>query len=317
MVSQEIIQRLIDGLVLFATDLLMPVMAVGFVLAVILRWLIYYTVKREDWFTREFDKRVEQFRDSGLAKGEHSFYVLTKRLLEKTYYELFEMRSMLKRRKPDPIMAFGDRVFLIQNGVARLVRSTLKNIKFIKFEAHEPKLFDISKKTLSRNPCFSKVFGVLPAATFNDILNVLPGMFIIGGIFGTFLGIMKALPDLGDMDLNDIEGTKLIMDMFLLKISFSMSTSIVGIVLSVLMKFFNTLFSPEKLFIQIVDRYESSLDTIWKLSSNNVLPEDIPEFDEHRDPVEALAEEALNQELRRGDKASQRKAGPAGEKEAS
>ncbi len=48
MFSQDLVQGLVDGVVVFATDLLMPAMAVFFVLAITLRGLIYYTVRRED-----------------------------------------------------------------------------------------------------------------------------------------------------------------------------------------------------------------------------------------------------------------------------
>jgi hypothetical protein len=131
------------------------------------------------------------------------------------------------------------------------------------------------------------------------------------GIFGTFLGIMKALPDLSEMDLKDINGTKMVMDQFLLKISFSMSTSLLGILISVVMSFLNTVMSPSKIFIESVDRLESSLDTIWNLSSSNDLPSDIPDFDEHRDPLEALAEQYHERQL------AYSKFGPKGESRSS
>ena len=133
----------------------------------------------------------------------------------------------------------------------------------------------------------------------NDVLNILPGLFIIGGIFGTFLGIMQALPSLGGMDLENPEQTKQTMDYFLSAIAFSMNTSIFGIVLSVTLTIFNTLVSPDKLFVSIVERYENSLDNLWNLSENNEIPSEVGKFDADKDPLEALAEEALNKELNR------------------
>ena len=58
------------------------------------------------------------------------------------------------------------------------------------------------------NPCFRKVFGYIPISVSNDFLAVLPGLFIVGGIFGTFLGIMKALPELGGMEVSDAKRPK-------------------------------------------------------------------------------------------------------------
>lgn len=298
MFANDGVQSVIEGIVILAAEWLIPFMVVGFVIGIFLRGLIYYTAKREEWFTRELDKRVDQFVATEVAHEPFSFYVVLKKLLEKTYYEVFEMRSYMKRRNPDFIMTITDRVFLVQQGVAWFVRDILKQVQFLPFNK-DHNLLQVSKKTLSRNPCFNKVFGILPSATLNDLLNILPGIFIVLGIFGTFLGIMKALPDLGGMDLNDIEGTKQLMNQFLLKISFSMSTSLVGIMLSVTMNFLNASFSPEKAFVSSVDRLESSLETLWHLATSNDRPEDLKDFDQHKDPVEALAEQAVDRQLAR------------------
>ncbi len=296
MFSQDFVQGIVDGVVVFATDLLMPAMALFFIASISLRVLIYYTVKREDWFAREFSKRVKKFMDARDDKAEQSFYVISKRLLEITYYEVFEVRSILKRRNPDAIMTWADRVFLVQQGSARIVSDLLKQIKYLKW-GERPKFLEISNTVLRNNPCFNKVFGIIPVATFNDFLNTVPGLFIVGGIFGTFLGIMKALPELGGMNLSDIEGSKLIMDNFLLKISFSMSTSIIGIILSVAMSLANTFFSCEKAYMETVERIESELDTLWNMSVSNALPNNLNNFEAERDPIEVLSEDLISKEL--------------------
>jgi hypothetical protein len=296
MVSQEFVQGIVDGVVIFATDILMPFMAFAFVAAVTMRILVYYTVKREDWFAKEFAKRVRKFMDARDDKADQSFYVITKRLLEITFYEVFEIRSILKRRNPDAIMTLTDRIFLVQQGSARIVSDMLRQIKYLKW-GERPKFVEISNSALRNNPCFNRVFGVIPVSTTNDFLNTVPGLFIVAGIFGTFLGIMKALPELGGMNLSDVEGSKLIMDNFLLKISFSMSTSIIGIVFSVSMQLANTFFSCEKVYIETIDRLESDLDVLWSMSSSNKLPEEISTFDSDRDPIEVLSEDLISKEL--------------------
>ncbi|MFL5785013.1 MAG: hypothetical protein ACJ76H_10410 [Bacteriovoracaceae bacterium] len=294
--SQDFVQGIVDGVVIFATDLLMPMMALFFVLSATLRFLIYYTVKREDWFSKEFSKRVKKFMEARDEQAEQSFYVICKRLLEITYYEVFEIRSILKRRNPDAIMTVTDRVFLVQQGSARMVNDILKQVKYQKW-GERPKFLEISNTVLRNNPCFNKVFGIIPVSTFNDFLNSVPGLFIVGGIFGTFLGIMKALPELGGMNLQDVEGSKIIMDNFLLKISFSMSTSIIGIILSVSMQLMNTFFSCEKVYMNTVERMENEFDTLWNMSSNNRLPAEITSFEADRDPIEALSEDLIAKEL--------------------
>ncbi len=294
---------LIDTLVIFATYWLIPLMVLLFLSGIVLRSLVYYTVRRQEWFAKEFEKRVDNFIEERNPSSDVSFFVVVKRLMEKTYYELFRVRYAMKRRKPDFLMTATDRLFLVQQGAAFFVHDMLKPLKHIKFnDANHPKLFNTTRKAFTRNPSFSKVLGVFPSATLNDVINILPGVFIILGVFGTFLGIMKALPDLGTMDLKDLDASKAIMDQFLLKISFSMSTSLVGIVLSVTMSFFNAAMAPEKIFVSAVDRLEAALDCLWHLSSDNRLPENIVDFDENRNPDEVLAEQALNEDLILGKK---------------
>ena len=297
MFDQQWIQSMVDGLVNFATDLLMPLMAVSFVAAAAMRLLVWFTVKREEWFSVEFSKRVRRYLELRDEKADQSFFIVVKRLLEVTYYEVFEVRAILKRRNPDAIMTMVDRIFLVQQGCARLVSDTLRHIRYLKIEHERPKLLEISGNVFRNNPCFNRVFGVFSVSAFNDILNIFPGLFIVGGIFGTFLGIMKALPELGGMNLSDVEGSKIVMDAFLLKISFSMSTSIVGIVLSVGMTFLNSIFSCEKIYLSTVERFEAELDSLWNLSNTNLLPNDYKSFEENRDPIEALAEELITKEL--------------------
>ncbi len=297
MTYEEGLRLFVDNLVLLATNFLAPAMGIAFCVGVVLRVLIYYTVKREDWFAREFEKRVHNFIDEGEYNGPMSFYVITKRLLEKTYYEIFELKGIMRRRRHDYITSLTDRLFLIQHGSAFLVRDSLKQIKYIKFNNHQPKLNEVAKNVIQNNPCFNRVFGKIPSGVFNDFLNVLPGLFIIAGIFGTFLGIMKGLPELRSMDLTNVELTKDTMDTFLEQITFAMGSSIIGIIFSVSMTLLNTAFSPEKLFVGIVDRFENALDLLWNRSLDNDVPTDLGDFDEHKDPVDALAEQAVIKEI--------------------
>lgn len=275
------------------------VMAGVFFVGFFFRAMIYYTVRRHEWFARELEKRVNRFIDSEVpGKVENvSFYVLSKKMLERTYYEVFEVRDRMKRRKPDSVMSLTDRVFLIRQGCAWLVKDILKQLKFLKWSEGNPKLLNITKATLQHNPCFNRVFGIFPMAGLNDLISILPGLFVVGGILGTFIGIAGGLQELGTMNLQDIENTKNIMDRFLHEISFAMVTSIVGIIFSLLSHITNVIFSPERSYVSMVDRLESALDLLWYRSDNNNFPDNEKPFDEHRDPVEALAEDALVKEI--------------------
>lgn len=279
--------------------LLPYVMVTVFVLGGFFRSMIYFTVRRHEWFAREFEKRVNTYLEAEVPgrSSNVSFFQLSKKMLEKTFYEVFEVRDRAARGNPDRIMAMGDRVFLIKQGCAWLVKDVLKQLKFLKWTNETPKMLNITKATFHHNPCFNRVFGLLPMTVMNDVINLLPGLFVITGVLGTFLGIKGGLSSLGGMNLTDLETTKNIMDTFLNEIAYAMASSIVGISLSLMLHVWNVIFSPERAYVSMVDRFESALDLLWYRSDNNYFPLNDRPFDENRDPVEALAAQALATEI--------------------
>lgn len=274
-----------------------------FAAAVFFRWAIYYTVRRHEWFAREFEKRAHKFLDSevGRKSVDLSFYNLTKKVLEKTYYEVFAVRDRGSQGDNQKVMNLSDRVFLIKPGCAWMVKDVLKQLRYLKWSKETPKLLHITKSSIDQNPCFNKVFGIIPMSAMNDLIGMLPGLFIVTGILGTFLGIKGGLVSLGGMDMSDMEGTKSIMDSFLHEIGYAMSSSIVGIAFSLLLHLVNVSLSPERVFSSLCDRFENTMDLLWYRSDNNEVVE-TNRFDENRDPVEALAEEALNLEISKSEK---------------
>lgn len=274
------------------------VMGVVFIIAAVTRYLIYFTVQRHEWFAVEFEKRVNTFVESqnpGDVK-DVSFYVLSKKFLEKTYYEIFELRDRMQRRKPDRMMRMGDRVFLIKQGCAWLVKDILKQLKFLKWTQDTPKMINITRTTFNHNPCFNRIFGIFPINVVNDLVTLLPGLFVVAGILGTFLGIRGGLTALGSMSVENLDATKRVMDNFLQEIAFAMGSSIVGITFSLLLHVINTIWNPDRIFSSMIDRFESGLDLLWYRSDNNNFPSQNVPFNEHRDPAEALAEEAIKLE---------------------
>lgn len=276
---------------------LIPIMLLTWFVGMSVRLIVYYTVYREYCFTKELEKRLHRLISSEAMKSKVSFYVTFKRLLEKTYYECFKLRSIMKRRRMDYIDGPFDRLFLIQHGSAWLVRDSIRMTKFLRWNGEQPRFLEISKSVFKNNPCFNKVFGVIPLSPLNDVLNLLPGLFIIGGIFGTFLGIMNALPGIGAMDLSNVAQSKATMDAFLDRMAFAMMTSIIGIILSVSMTVFASIFSPEKVFLHTVEKFEMALSHLWQRSDNNEIPLKDADFDENKDSFIALAELSIRQEL--------------------
>lgn len=265
-------QFVMDHLIEVTAELVMPLMAVAFLSGIAVRMLIFYIARMEQKFSFEFEKRARRAVDEMNAdekKRVRSFHRLVRMLLEQTYYECFELRNRFKRRNLDHISSVADRLFLVQDGVARAIEDTLKKTRYLKRESHQGKMVDLTRGVFENNPFFNRLMGVFPVALLNELINILPGLFIIGGIFGTFLGISKGLPELGGMDLSHIEESKRVMDMFLVTISKSMIKSIVGIALSVVMSLINTVFSPDSLYFNMINRFSGTLEQLWDETTTN------------------------------------------------
>jgi hypothetical protein len=103
-------------------------------------------------------------------------------------------------------------------------------------------------------------FPVAPISRLND---VLPTVFVVLGIFGTFIGISMALPEIAEMDFGNLEGAGDTLKTFVLKVTFAMKTSIAGILFSLIMTFLNTLApvrgTREKTFKKVANCFEN----IW------------------------------------------------------
>jgi hypothetical protein len=265
-IGKFVVEHLVDPF----SAVILPGMLLLFLVGAVVRCLIYYTVRAEGRFAREFEKRTQKyFVETAPAERAASFHRLVKALLEKTYEETFNLRNKYKRRNIDYVMSLADRLFLIQDGVYRLVIDTLKRTRYLKKEGHPPKLMDLAKATFDTNPVFTRLLGIFPMGVFNEFLNILPGLFVILGIFGTFLGVMRGLPDLGGMDLANAEETKRIMDLFLARISHSMLASVMGIGLSVVMTLVNTALSPDSVYYNLINRFTGALELLWNETVNN------------------------------------------------
>jgi hypothetical protein len=187
-------------------------------------------------------------------------------------------------------MTIEDRVFLIQDGIIRLVDDFLKHARYLrKEEVQQPDFQVMTSTVFNSNPVFNRVFGLFSMSRTNDILAILPGIFIVAGIFGTFLGIMKALPELTGMDITNAEASKVVIDSFLIDIAFALSTSILGIILSVVMSFLNTLFSPDNTYLEIINSFKSATEVLWNKSETNQLEDrDSIKTDRESEAVDAF-----------------------------
>ena len=283
------IQILIEG----ATTYLIPFMVGIFTVALVLRSLTYYMVRRQLWFTQEFEKRIRRYLATHSEDKNLSFFSTIKYVLQQTYYEIFKIRERYGRRKHDAISSLNDRVFLIQDGCGNAILDTLNEARYLKASS-KPDFIQITKDVFSKNHSFGHICGVLSVSMVNRFLSILPALFIVGGIFGTFLGIIKGLPTLSVMDITNASQSKAIMDSFLNQMAFAMNTSIVGIILSVFMSIINSIFSPDSLFVGSINRFAGNLTTVWNKSGHNLISGKDQDFLIARDRLDWKPEDVLD-----------------------
>lgn len=264
---------LLGELLLFVKNYQIPIMFGLGIFAIILKTGSYLTIKLLQSFVRHIEVNVMELinDEKGLkSKIPRGFYNLTKFIFEKSYNEQYFLKHKYQRRSLDRLTTIADRTLLIQEGSQRVLNDALSHAKYFdKFE-NKPEFSETTKYLVNSNPVFKRVFGIFPMETVSELLAVLPNIFVVLGIFGTFIGIMFALPELAKIDLSDIEKTKVLMNNFLLGITFSMNTSLVGIILSVLLNLLNASFSTDVLNEQINETLNNSFTLIWNESHSGI-----------------------------------------------
>jgi hypothetical protein len=230
---------------------------------------MYYLLKSEYNFSSAFETRTHRFLNKEYPEDKKfsKFHEVVGFILNKTFDESYTARKIFRKRKEDSRVVALNRMFLIETGAKTLIDDTLKQTKYHD-SGREPDFKSISKFALNSNPYFNKLWGVIPIGLMNNVFSRLPSLFIIGGIFGTFLGISKGLPALKAMDPGNIAAAQATLENFLESMTLAMYSSVVGIFLSVCFTLINTFMSFNSMYLSLVDRFTQSLELLWKETSS-------------------------------------------------
>lgn len=268
------LNNLISGFITFGADKLMAVMVAIFIVGLVLKFLVFFLLRRELSFSTAFETRTHRYIGGQYSdlKPFSKFHDLVEYLLKRTYQESYLIRKKQNRkRKDDSRVALMNKVFLIEEGVKTLVQDTLRQTRYHNNDSVSPDFGNIAKFVFRSNPYFTKLWGFISVGMVNNISSILPSLFIIGGIFGTFLGISKGLPALKLIDPADVAGSQMILRNFLESMTFAMYSSVVGILLSVLFTICNSVFSLNAIYLKLVDKFTQSLEILWKDTNMNKL----------------------------------------------
>jgi hypothetical protein len=126
-----------------------------------------------------------------------------------------------------------------------------------------PNFPELTNRILENDDNWNKVLRFVPIGPVNRLIDILPGLFVVFGIFGTFIGISMALPEIAKIDFNNIESSGEILSNFVNNVTYAMKTSIAGILFSLLTTFLNTLAPVSSLRRKTYKRVSNSIESIW------------------------------------------------------
>ncbi len=267
----EFINNICMILINYGTDNLMMIMTIVFFVGVTLKFLMYYLLRAEKNFSSAVETRTYRYLNNEYKESKKitKFHKLVEFILQRAFNEMYVARKkQYRKRKGDPSVAVLSKMFLVEVGAQTLIDDTLKQTRYHD-EGSPPDIENISKYVYRSNPYFNRLWGIIPIGVANNIFSILPSLFIIGGIFGTFLGISKGLPALKTIDPGNIVAAQATIENLLQSMTFAMYSSVVGIFLSVCFTIINTVFSFNTIYLSLIDKFSHSMELLWKETNSN------------------------------------------------
>ena len=285
-------QLIINKLLAFSNEYLIPVMCVAFTIGLLAKFSLWFLKRSQLIYAKQIEKKIYMYLidkektsfEIETSKGE--FHSLIGSLMNTAHLELYEIKIQKMRRKLDYVTSLTDRLFLLIEGSHRLIKDVMMQARYFDQSQDRPDFDEMTAYAVKTNPSYNRLFGIFTNRSLNSLLTLLPGLFVIGGIFGTFVGIMMGLPELTNMDLSDPAMTKKTMDAFLNNIAYSMNTSLVGIVLCVCMNIFNSIFDADDLEDEFSEKLKSCLALTWREVLTNKKKKQLTPVGEEPPPIQ-------------------------------
>ena len=126
-----------------------------------------------------------------------------------------------------------------------------------------PNFSELTHRVLDQDKHWRTLLGFIPIEGVSRMIDILPSLFIVFGVFGTFIGISMALPEIANIDFNNLEGSQQTLTSFVLNVTFAMKTSIAGIFFSLILTFLNTLFPIRDMRNRIFKGVENCFQALW------------------------------------------------------
>ncbi len=233
-------------------------------LCLIIRMIAFYSSKRNDGYfstlVREVGVAIEKDKEVKVQVRDVDTYLLT--FLSKISDKL--PNRSLRFKKHDSV-SHGKKVVSIEgylSGRENFVNLLRSETGIFHCET-PPNFSELTHRILGQDVHWTMILKRLPIDGVSRLIDIMPGLFVVFGVFGTFVGISMALPEIARIDFNNIDGSAETLSSFVRSTSYAMETSLAGIVFSVIMTVMNALFPIKDMRSRILKKVETSLQTLW------------------------------------------------------
>lgn len=239
---------------------LIELMFVGCVLALALRFFAHRANKANQAYFNSFSRSIVKHLEEEEAKHESVNDVdeWLENLLNELEDHLPDRSLRFKRQEVKRTHRFND----YTDGKRSIILALKQQADALR-SPHPPNFSELADRVLNQDKTWRNVFKILPVDSLNRGLDILPNLFIVGGIFGTFIGITNALPLIASIDISNLSEATPVLNKFVSNVAYSMNTSIAGIVYSVIMTIVTTLFPLGTIREDVAKNFERAIEFMW------------------------------------------------------
>jgi len=238
-------------------------------IALAVRYFSFTHSKRDEGyfshFTRELSATIDKDKVEGVEIGNIDEYlddILTRVNQRLPDRNLRKEMSPRKRRKTDKNSRESLTLHNYISSKYGLI-SNIQNEGDVFKTSTPPDFFQLTDRVMNEDENWSKLFNFVPVDGVVRVLDMLPTLFIILGVFGTFIGISMALPEIANINFDNLESSGDTLSEFVVNVTYAMRTSIAGIFFSIVLTLLNTLFPIEATREKTFQKVETVFESLW------------------------------------------------------
>jgi hypothetical protein len=255
----------------FFSNYLIEFMGSMLIVGLTFRWFSWRSSKREDAYFSSFTSEIEKIillqKETSHSQTEDVDKYISE-LLEQVEEKL-PSRSLRSKghnsKSPEAEKLGAQNVVSLRDYVKgdQSLFLGIKNESACFKSKFPPNFNELSDRILEKDDNWNKLLNFFPIGPISRLIDILPGLFVVFGIFGTFIGISMALPKIAQMDFNNLEASGEILTSFVLSVTYAMKTSIAGILFSVVMTLLNTIAPVKGIRNSTYKKISNCFENIW------------------------------------------------------